>query len=79
MTTTMRAHVVSRLVYWVAAAFGSSVRAFGFGLSFLPSIAMMVANIYFVFTVEAAGSIFSHPPPPEDLPTPPDSRQRFWG
>lgn len=54
-----------RLVYWVAAAFGSSVRGFGFGLSFLPSIAMMVANFYFVFTVEAAGSIFSHPPPPE--------------
>ncbi|CAF95040.1 unnamed protein product [Tetraodon nigroviridis] len=61
-----------RLVYWVAAAFGSSVRGFGFGLSFLPSIAMMVANFYFVFTVEAAGSIFSHPPPP-------DSKQRFWG
>lgn len=69
---------VPRLVYWVAAAFGSSVRGFGFGLSFLPSIAMMVANLYFVFTVEATGSIFSHLSPLENL-NPPDGRQRFWG
>lgn len=70
---------VSRLVYWVAAAFGSSVRGFGFGLSFLPSVAMMAANFYFIFTVEAAGSIFSLPPPPEEVLAPPASRQRFWG
>lgn len=67
-----------RLVYWVAAAFGSSIRAFGFGLSFLPSLAMMVANIYFIFTVEASGSIFSLPPPPEQVMAP-VGRQRFWG
>ncbi|XP_034721713.1 transmembrane protein 79-like, partial [Etheostoma cragini] len=69
-----------RLVYWAAAACGSSVRAFGFGLSFLPSLAMMAANIYFLFAVEAEGSIFS---PGGDEPTPPSltppSRQRFWG
>lgn len=69
---------LGRLVYWVAAAFGSSVRGFGFGLSFLPSVAMMVANIYFIFTVEASGSIFSLPPPPEEV-LPPPGRQRFWG
>ncbi|XP_070768372.1 transmembrane protein 79 isoform X2 [Enoplosus armatus] len=68
-----------RLVYWVAAAFGSSVRGFGFGLSFLPSLVMMASNIYFIFTVEAAGSIFSLPPPPEEVLTPPAGRQRFWG
>nr|XP_046254575.1 transmembrane protein 79-like isoform X2 [Scatophagus argus] len=39
-----------RLVYWVAAAFSSSIRGFGFGLSFLPSLAMMAANIYFIST-----------------------------
>lgn len=70
-----------RLVYWVAAAFGSSVRGFGFGLCFLPSLAMMAANMYFIFTVEAAGSIFNLQPPPEEAPapTPPAGRQRFWG
>ncbi|XP_035465040.1 transmembrane protein 79 isoform X2 [Scophthalmus maximus] len=67
-----------RLVYWVAAAFGSSIRGFGFGLSFLPSLAMMVANVYFIITVEAAGSVFSLLPPGEVL-TPPAGRQRFWG
>ncbi|XP_028428435.1 transmembrane protein 79 isoform X1 [Perca flavescens] len=67
-----------RLVYWVAAACGSSVRAFGFGLSFLPSLAMMAANIYFLFTVEAEGSIFSLVPGGDAL-TPPPARQRFWG
>ncbi|XP_039972767.1 transmembrane protein 79 isoform X2 [Xiphias gladius] len=68
-----------RLVYWVAAAFGSSVRGFGFGLSFLPSFTMMVANIYFIFTVETGGSIFSLPLPSEEMLTPPTGRQRFWG
>lgn len=70
---------LGRLVYWVAAAFGSSIRGLGFGLSFLPSVAMMVANLYFIFTVEAAGSIFSLPPTLEEVPTPPAGRQRFWG
>ncbi|XP_034409906.1 transmembrane protein 79 [Cyclopterus lumpus] len=69
---------LGRLVYWVAAAFGSSIRGFGFGLSFLPSVAMMAANFYFIFTVEASGSIFSLPAAPA-APTPPGSRQRFYG
>ncbi|KAK2845230.1 hypothetical protein Q5P01_011889 [Channa striata] len=70
---------IGRLIYWVAAAFGSSVRGFGFGLSFLPSLVMMVANIYFIFTVEAAGSIFSLPSPSEDELSPTTGKQRFWG
>lgn len=69
----------TRLVYWVAAVFGSSIRGFGFGLSFLPTLVMMVANIYFIFTVDAAGSIFSLPLPPEEELTPPAGKQRFWG
>lgn len=67
-----------RLVYWVAAAFGSNIRGFGFGLSFLPSVAMMVANIYFMFSVDSGGSIFSVPDSPEEPPIQP-GRQRFWG
>lgn len=69
---------VGRLVYWLAASLGSSVRGFGFGMSFLPSLTMLVANIYFIFTLEAAGSIFAqqgdtlHDPPPAP-------KQRFWG
>ncbi|XP_068426147.1 transmembrane protein 79-like [Clinocottus analis] len=70
---------LGRLVYWVAAAFGSSIRGFGFGLSFLPSVAMMVANFYFIFTVEAAGSVFSLPAAPQEALTPPGGKQRFYG
>ncbi|KAM8869421.1 transmembrane protein 79-like isoform 1-T3 [Spinachia spinachia] len=70
---------LGRLVYWVAAAFSSSIRAFGFGLSFLPSLAMMAANFYFIFSVEASGSVFVLPSPAELLPTPPAGKQRFWG
>ncbi|KAM6936007.1 transmembrane protein 79 isoform 1-T2 [Lycodopsis pacificus] len=70
---------LGRLVYWVAAAFSSSIRGFGFGLSFLPSVAMMAANFYFIFTVEASGSVFSRPSPPEEVLTPTVGKQRFWG
>ncbi|KAJ8386476.1 hypothetical protein AAFF_G00169460 [Aldrovandia affinis] len=63
-----------RLVYWVSVALGSSVRAVGFGLSFLPIMTMLGANLYFVFTLDGGGGIFALEPPP----TPP-TRMRFWG
>ncbi|KAG7457892.1 hypothetical protein MATL_G00232160 [Megalops atlanticus] len=62
-----------RLVFWVSAALGSSVRGVGFGLSFLPMLAMLGANLYFVFTQN--GAIFALAPPP--TPAPP--RMRWWG
>lgn len=67
---------LGRLVYWVAAAFQSSVRAFGFGLSFLPSLVMMAANLYFLVTMEMNGGVFSQPHAEQ---APPPGRQRFWG
>ncbi|KAM9782562.1 transmembrane protein 79 [Neosynchiropus ocellatus] len=70
---------LGRLVYWVSAAFGSSIRGFGFGLSFMPSLVMMVANIYFIFTLESSGSFFSLPAAPERQQTVSPGRQRFWG
>ncbi|XP_029597362.1 transmembrane protein 79 [Salmo trutta] len=67
-----------RLMYWVAAALGSSVRGFGFGLSFLPTVAMLGANLYFIFTMDAGGTIFAHDVVHQQ-DQPPASRQRFWG
>ncbi|KAI9999763.1 hypothetical protein NQD34_011606 [Periophthalmus magnuspinnatus] len=67
---------LGRLVYWVAAVFQSSIRAFGFGLSFLPSLAMIAANLYFLVTMEMSGGAFS---PPQKEQAPPQGRQRFWG
>ncbi|XP_042628616.1 transmembrane protein 79-like [Cyprinus carpio] len=65
-----------RLLYWVAAACDSSVRGVGFGFSFLPMLVMLVANLYFIFLSESAGSIFA-----PDIPEPPvpPIKQRFWG
>lgn len=67
-----------RLIYWVSVAMGSSVRGMGFGFSFLPTLAMLGANLYFIFMLDAGGSIFAI----EDLVTPeppPPPKQRFWG
>ncbi|XP_061649947.1 transmembrane protein 79 isoform X4 [Phyllopteryx taeniolatus] len=68
---------LGRSVYWVAAAFGSSVRAFGSGLSFLPGLVMAVANLVFIFDVESSALIFSSPRYPQTLS--PVGKQRFWG
>ncbi|XP_054638311.1 transmembrane protein 79-like [Dunckerocampus dactyliophorus] len=71
---------IGRLAYWVAAAFGgSSIRSFGFGLSFLPILVMMVANMVFIFTMEPSALIFSLSQNPVEVLTPPSRKQRFWG
>lgn len=67
-----------RLVYWVAAALGSSIRGFGFGLSFLPTVAMLGANLYFIFAMDANGTIFADETRVQEQP-PAAPRQRFWG
>ncbi|XP_035286594.1 transmembrane protein 79-like [Anguilla anguilla] len=64
-----------RLVYWVSVALGSPVRGLGFGLSFLPILPMLGANLYFIFTLEGGGGLLAVEPPP--TPAPP--RMRFWG
>ncbi|XP_076846666.1 uncharacterized protein tmem79b isoform X2 [Brachyhypopomus gauderio] len=67
-----------RLVYWIAAVWGSSVRGFGFGFSFVPTLVMLVANLYFIFMADSAGSVFAQ----EDLGPIyllQEKRQRFWG
>ncbi|XP_058602112.1 transmembrane protein 79 isoform X1 [Onychostoma macrolepis] len=65
-----------RLLYWVAAACDSSLRGVGFGFSFLPMLVMLVANLYFIFLSDSAGSIFA-----SDIPEPPvpPAKKRFWG
>ncbi|XP_051921639.1 transmembrane protein 79-like [Hippocampus zosterae] len=65
---------LGRLIYWVAAAFGSSIRAFGLGMSLLPCLVMMMANLVFIFTAESP-SMWSSP----QRPVVAISQQRFWG
>nr|XP_033779749.1 transmembrane protein 79 [Geotrypetes seraphini]XP_033779750.1 transmembrane protein 79 [Geotrypetes seraphini]XP_033779751.1 transmembrane protein 79 [Geotrypetes seraphini] len=43
---------LSRLIYWLSFAVGRAFRGFGYGLTFLPLLTMLVCNLYFVFVVE---------------------------
>ncbi|TMS18599.1 Transmembrane protein 79 [Larimichthys crocea] len=67
--------VFGRLIYWLCLCLGSSIRGFGFGLSFLPILVMLGTNLYFVCSSVGQGAIFDIEPPT----TAPPPRQRFWG
>ncbi|KAI7798694.1 transmembrane protein 79 [Triplophysa rosa] len=67
--------VFGRVIYWVCAVFGSSGRALGFGLSFLPLLPLLGANIYFICSTEGRGVVFDVAPPT----TAPPPKLRWWG
>ncbi|XP_062394434.1 transmembrane protein 79 [Sardina pilchardus] len=69
---------IGRLCYWVAATMGSSLRGFGFALSFLPMMTMLVANMYFIFVLDAEGNLFAQEAR-SSHDSPSTYRQRFWG
>ncbi|KAG8147506.1 hypothetical protein E2320_022499, partial [Naja naja] len=43
---------ISRLLYWLAYAMGRSFRGFGFSLTFLPLVTMLVFNLYSMFLLD---------------------------
>ncbi|XP_063802957.1 transmembrane protein 79 [Pseudophryne corroboree] len=49
---------LSQLIYWLSFAVGRSFRGFGYGLTFLPLLAMLICNIYFMFVVEPEKMVF---------------------
>lgn len=67
--------VFGRLIYWVCVVFGSSVRALGFALSFLPLLVLLAANLYFIGSVSGQEAVFYMTPPT----TAPPPKQRWWG
>lgn len=67
--------LILRLIYWVCVAFGSSVRALGFTLSFLPLLVLLGANLYFIGSVRGQEAVFDVAPPT----TAPPPKQRWWG
>ncbi|XP_061598322.1 transmembrane protein 79-like [Cololabis saira] len=66
--------VFGRLIYWICLSLDSSVRGFGFGLSFFPILVMLGTNLYFVCSSLGQGSVF-HVAPPTTAPPP---RMRWW-
>ncbi|KAM7384406.1 hypothetical protein PAMA_011656 [Pampus argenteus] len=67
--------VFGRLIYWLCLSLGSSIRGFGFGLSFFPILIMLGANLYYVCASVGQMAVFDVAPP--TTPSPP--KQRFWG
>ncbi|XP_069807491.1 transmembrane protein 79 [Dendropsophus ebraccatus] len=49
---------LSQLTYWLSFAVGRSFRGFGYGLTFLPLLGMMICNLYFMFVVEPEKMVF---------------------
>ncbi|XP_012514051.1 PREDICTED: transmembrane protein 79 [Propithecus coquereli] len=73
---------ISRLIYWLTFAVGRSFRGFGYGLTFLPLLSMLVWNLYYMFVVEpermltAAESRLDYP---DHARSASDYRPRPWG
>lgn len=73
---------ISRLIYWLTFAVGRSFRGFGYGLTFLPLLSMLVWNLYYMFMVEpermltAAESRLDYP---DHAHSALDLRPRPWG
>ncbi|XP_008568830.1 PREDICTED: transmembrane protein 79 [Galeopterus variegatus] len=73
---------ISRLIYWLTFAVGRSFRGFGYGLTFLPLLSMLVWNLYYMFVVEpermltASDSRLDYP---DHARAASDHRPRPWG
>ncbi|XP_008288800.1 transmembrane protein 79-like [Stegastes partitus] len=68
--------VFGRLIYWLCLSLGSSIRGLGFGFSFLPILAMLAVNLYFVCSSVGQGSVFDVASP---TTAPPPRLKNWWG
>ncbi|KAM8921502.1 transmembrane protein 79 [Pelodytes ibericus] len=59
---------LSQLIYWLSFAVGRSFRGFGYGMTFLPLLAMLGCNLFFMFLVEPEKMIFLGTPQGETKP-----------
>uniref|UniRef100_H2ZWA4 Transmembrane protein 79 n=1 Tax=Latimeria chalumnae TaxID=7897 RepID=H2ZWA4_LATCH len=72
--------LIYRLIYWLAFAIGSAFRGFGFGLTFLPMVTMMLCNFYFMFVLEPGKMLVTERDEAAKTETPaPNSKLHFWG
>ncbi|XP_037355701.1 transmembrane protein 79 [Talpa occidentalis] len=72
---------ISRLIYWLTFAVGRSFRGFGYGLTFLPLMAMLMWNLYYMFVVEPERMLTaeSRLDYPDHARAASDYRPRPWG
>lgn len=70
---------ISRLTYWLSYAFGRSFRAFGFAMTFLPLVAMLLWNLYSMFVLEPENLLAMATAKPEESSQQSRARLRYWG
>ncbi|XP_074989566.1 transmembrane protein 79 [Calonectris borealis] len=70
---------ISRLIYWLSYAVGRSFRAFGFSMTFLPLLAMLLWNLYNMFVLEPENLLAVAAPKTEDRSKDSGAKLRYWG
>lgn len=67
------------MIYWLSYAIGRSFRAFGFSMTFLPLLAMLLWNLYSMFVLEPENLLALAASQPEERPKDSVAKLRFWG
>ncbi|XP_051497197.1 transmembrane protein 79 [Apus apus] len=70
---------ISRLIFWLSYAMGRSFRAFGFSMTFLPLLAMLLWNLYSMFVLEPENLLAVATPKPQEGPQERGAKLRYWG
>lgn len=70
---------ISRLIFWMSYAIGRSFRAFGFSMTFLPLLAMLLWNLYGMFVLEPENLLSVAAPTPEGYSKESRAKLRHWG
>ncbi|XP_027598295.2 transmembrane protein 79 [Pipra filicauda] len=70
---------ISRLIFWLSYAISRSFRAFGFSMTFLPLLAMLLWNLYGMFVLEPENLLSVAAPKPEGLSKESGAKLRHWG
>ncbi|XP_074020718.1 transmembrane protein 79 [Numenius arquata] len=70
---------ISRLIYWLSYAIGRSFRTFGFSMTFLPLLAMLLWNLYSMFVLEPENLLAVAAPKPEEGSKARGAKLRYWG
>ncbi|XP_009080530.1 PREDICTED: transmembrane protein 79 [Acanthisitta chloris] len=70
---------ISRLIFWLSYAMGRSFRAFGFCMTFLPLLAMLLWNLYGMFVLEPENLLAVAAAKPEGHTRESGAKLRHWG
>ncbi|XP_009559540.1 transmembrane protein 79 [Cuculus canorus] len=70
---------ISRLIYWLSYAIGRSFRVFGFSMTFLPLLAMLLWNLYSMLVLEPENLLAVAAAKPEEPSKDTRTKLRYWG